>query len=266
MGCVLRAEWTKARTSPGMSSLLATMVVVTVALSAAVAATADPLPGADLPKLGLTGVQLGQAVVAVFGVLVMGEEYATGLVTVTVTAVPHRAMVLAAKAAVVIGLVAAAATVAVAGCVLVGWLLVPTGAGVPTGALSSAAAGLHAEVPVPAAPSPDAVAVRPAVGSVLYLVLIGLLSLGVATSVRSSAVGVGIVLALLYVLPIVTAVVADPTWQRHLRQLGPASVGLAVQASTADPEIGPWTGLGILVLWAVGALLAAAILLARRDV
>ncbi|EFC85380.1 ABC transporter permease [Parafrankia sp. EUN1f] len=233
----LRAEWTKACTSPGLPALLATMVVSMVALSAAVAAATDPLPGTDLPKLGLTGVLLGQAVVAVFGALVMGDEYATGLVTVTLTAVPRRSRVLAAKAVVVAGVLAAAATIAVAGSVLVARLLLPA----------------------------DVVAARPAVGSVLYLVLIGLLSLGIVTCVRSSAAGVGAVLALLYVLPIVTAAVADPAWQRHLRQIGPASAGLAVQATGADLDIGPWKGLGVLALWAAGALLAGAALLERRD-
>ena len=44
----------------------------------------------------------------------------------------------------------------------------------------------------------------------LYLVLIALLSLGVATAVRDSAAAVGIVLGLLYLFPVLAAVVTDP--------------------------------------------------------
>ncbi|WP_198533346.1 hypothetical protein [Streptomyces sp. AcH 505] len=44
-------------------------------------------------------------------------------------------------------------------------------------------------------------------GSVLHLVLIGLLSLGTALAVRSSATAVGILLGLLFVFPILAQVV-----------------------------------------------------------
>ncbi|OHV37704.1 MULTISPECIES: hypothetical protein [Pseudofrankia] len=233
----VRAEWTKLRTSPGTLALLAAVVAGTVAVSAVAAGFSDPLPGADLPRLSLTGVQLGQAVVAVLAVLAVGDEYASGLAVVTFTAMPRRSRVLAAKAAVVAAVVAAAAAVAVAGSVAAGRFLLPA----------------------------HTLAARPAVGSVLYLVLIGLLSLGIAAAVRSPAAGMGTVLALLYALPIVNAAVADPAWQRRLQRIEPASAGLAVQATSGDLAIGPWKGLGVLALWALGALLAAAVLLERRD-
>ena len=44
----------------------------------------------------------------------------------------------------------------------------------------------------------DGPVLRAACGSVLYLALIALLSLGVATAVRDSAVAIGLVLGLLY--------------------------------------------------------------------
>lgn len=237
MRFALHAEWTKLRTSPGTLPLLVAVVAGTVGLSAAAAACSGPGCGADLPKLSLTGVQLGQAVVSILAVLVMGNEYSSGVIRVTLTAVPRRSRVLAAKAMVVAGVVAVAAAVAVAGSLLVGRLLLP----------------VHDLV------------LRPAVGSVLYLVLVGLLSLGTATAVRNPAAAIGVVLALLYAVPIVTGVVTDPAWQKHLQQIGPASAGLAVQATTGDLVIGPWKGLGVLALWAIGALLAGAAVLNRRD-
>jgi ABC-2 type transport system permease protein len=85
--------------------------------------------------------------------------------------------------------------------------------------------------------------------------------------VRNPAAGIGIVLGLVYVFPIVTQVVTDPDWQRHLRQITPMNAGLAIQ-STVDIEalpIGPWQGLGVLALWALAALLAGGLLLERRD-
>ena len=57
----------------------------------------------------------------------------------------------------------------------------------------------------------DGPVLRAAAGSVLYLALIALLSLGIATAVRDSAAAIGVVLGLLYLFPIVAAVVTDPT-------------------------------------------------------
>jgi ABC-2 type transport system permease protein len=233
----LHAEWTKLRTSPGTLALLVGVIAGTVGVSAIAAACSGPGCGTDLPRLSLTGVQLGQAVVAVLAVLVMGNEYSSGMVRVTLTAVPRRGRVLAAKAAVVAAVSAVAATIAVTGSLSVGRFLLPA----------------HPLV------------LRPAVGSVLYLVLIGLLSLGTATAVRNPAAAIGVVLALLYALPIITAVVTDPGWQKHLRQIEPASAGLAVQATTGDVAIGPWHGLGVLALWTLGALLAGGAVLISRD-
>jgi ABC-2 type transport system permease protein len=232
MRSVLHAEWTKLRTSPGTIGLLTAVVVTTIAGSVAAAATCTS--GACGPDL--TGVQVGQAVVAILAVLVIGNEYSTGMVRVTLTASPRRTRVLAAKAVVVTGVVAATAVLAVLGCLAAGRFMLPA----------------HEFV------------LRPAVGSVLYLVLVGLLSLGTATAVRNPAAAIGIVLGLIYVFPVVTLAVTDPGWQKHLRQIGPMSAGLAAQA-TAGAPIGPWKGLGVLALWALTALLAGGLLFERRD-
>jgi len=235
----LHAEWTKLRTSPGTMWLLLAVVVTTVAVS--VLAVAD-CGCVDQIKVSLTGVQLGQAAVAILAVLSVGGEYGTGMVRVSLAAIPRRAALLAAKAAVVTGVVSVTAIVAV---------------------LASLAA---AQLVVSGDLLTDSV-LRPAAGSVLYLVLIGLLSLGVATAVRNSAAAIGIVLGLLYVLPIVALAFRDEDWQRHLQQVGPMSAGLAIQATVGldDLPIGPWAGLGVLAAWAAGALLTGGALLAVRD-
>ena len=98
---------------------------------------------------------------------------------------------------------------------------------------------------------------RAAVGSVLYLVLIALLSLGVATAIRDTAVSIGVVLGLLYLPPILAQAVTDPL-RRHLQQIAPMTAGLAIQATTNlhSLPITPWAGLGVLAAWATAALLA----------
>jgi ABC-2 type transport system permease protein len=211
----LHAEWTKLATSPGTLVLLCLVVAGTIGIGA-ISATCSPgdspgTCGPDLPRLSLTGVQLGQVVVAILAVLAMGNEYSSGVITVTLTAIPRRGRVLVAKAGIVAAMVVVASTVAVAGSLLVGRLMLPG----------------------------YALTLRPAVGSVLYLVLIGLLSLGVVAAIRNSAGAIGVVLALMYAFPIATAVVTDQAWHKRLQQIGPVSAGLAVQSTTGDAAIGP---------------------------
>jgi ABC-2 type transport system permease protein len=106
-----------------------------------------------------------------------------------------------------------------------------------------------------------------AAGSVLYLGLIALLSLGVAAIVRESGFAIGVVLGLLYLFPILAGVVTNPDWERHLQQMGPMNAGLAIQATVGvrNLPLSPWAGLGVLAAWAAGALLAGGLVLQLRD-
>jgi ABC-2 type transport system permease protein len=254
----LHAEWTKLRTVSGPSWLLLAIVMLTVAVStAAVGATSCPA-GMQCPvdptKLSLTGIQFGQAVVAMLAVLAICNEYSTGMIRITFAAMPRRSAVLAAKAIIVGGLVLLAGAIAVLGSVLAGHLILP-------GHGFTAAHGFH---PVWLAYGPT---LRAAVGSVLYLVLIALLCLGIAAIVRDSAVSIGAVLAVLYLFPIIIAFVGNVDWQHRLQRWTPTSAGLAVQATTGvrGLPISPWDGLGVLAIWAGVALLAGGIMLKLRD-
>jgi ABC-2 type transport system permease protein len=257
MRLAVYAEWTKLRTVAGSGWLLVGAAAVTIAMSAA-AAGAMSCSGVgctvDAPRISLTGVQLGQAVVAVLAVLTVGGEYSTGLIRTTLTAMPRRGVVLAAKAVTVTGLVLMAGTVAVAGSLLAGRIILP-------------GHGFTAAHGYPPLSLMDGPTLRAAAGSVLYLGLVGLLSLGIATVVRDPAPAVGLVLALLYMFPILIHVVTDPRWVRRLQQWSPSNAGLAVQATrNLDTlPIGPWAGLGVLAAWAAAALLAGGLLLRLRD-
>ena len=229
-------------------------VAATYQCSGGPAACAPAVTGADPAKISLTGVYLGQVIVALLAVLAVGGEYGTGMIRVTLAATPRRLTMLAAKMAVVTGWTLAASVVAVAGSLLAGWLILP-GRGL------SAANGYV--VPSLA----NGADLRAFGGSVLYLVLIALLALGVTTAVRDSAVAIGLVLGLLYLFPIVSAVIPSHTWSRHLEQIAPMTAGLYIEATVglAALPLTPWQGLGVLALWAVGALLLGAAVLRLRD-
>ena len=253
----LHAEWTKLRSEGGTGWLLLGAIAAMAAVSVvALSAVKYRAGGADVDtiKLSLTGIELGQAVVAILGVLAISGEYSSGMIRVTLAAMPRRPAVLAAKASVVTAVVLAAGTIAVLGCLLVGRLMLPGNGFTAT----------HGYAALSLADGPT---LRAAVGSVLYLVLIALLSLGIATIVRDAATAIGVVLGLLYLFPIITALVSNPHWQRHLQQIGPMSAGLAVQATSnlRSLPIGPWAGLCVLAAWAGGALFAGGVMLKLRD-
>lgn len=237
---VLHAEWTKVRTVSGTAWLLLGVVTLTVLLGAL--AAGSMFSGADPAKSVLMGVTLSQAIVVVLAVAMVSGEYGTGMIRITLTAVPRRLNVLAAKGIVVTCLTLAAALVAVVASLAAGGLVMDD---------LRLTAGM----------------VRAAAGSVLYLGLIALLSLGVAAVVRDAAAAVGVVLGLLYLTPIVTTLVSDPVWHDRLQKLSPMTAGLAVQATInmADEPIGPWQGLGVLGLWAAAALLLGGLTLRLRD-
>jgi len=253
----VHAEWTKLRTVSSTGWLLLTVVVVTVGFSALqiVVVKCPASCSDDTTKLSLAGVLVGQAVVAVLAVLMMAGEYSSGMIRVTLTAVPRRVTALAAKAIVLAGVVLAAGAVAVAGSVLAGRYILP-GNGF-TGANGSLSLSLGAGPTL-----------RAAAGSVLYLALVALLSLGLSAAVRDSGASIALLLGLLYIVPLLVQIgILDPRWERRFEQWGPMNAGLAIQA-TRDLKtlpIGPWPGLGVLALWAAGGLLLGGLMLSLRD-
>jgi ABC-2 type transport system permease protein len=253
----LHAEWTKLRTLPGTPWLLAAIIVLTVAVStAAAAAVTCPSGGCrvDPAKLSLTGIDLGQAVVAILAVVAISSEYSTGMIRTTITAMPRRTTALAAKAAIVTGLVLAAGTIAVLGSLLAGRLILSGHGFTPA----------HSYPPLSLGDGP---VLRAAAGSVLYLALIALLSLGIATIIRDSGAAIGTVLGLLYLSSIIAAVVNSPHWHNGIERYAPMNAGLAIQATTGLRRlpISPWAGLGVLAAWAAAALLTGGLLLRLRD-
>jgi ABC-2 type transport system permease protein len=253
----LRAEWTKLLTLPGTPWLLAAFVTLTVAVSTvATAAVTCPAGGCtvDPARTSLTGIYLGQALAAVLGVLVIGSEYSTSMIRTTFTAMPRRTTVLAAKAVNVAGLLLAAGAVAVAGSLLAGRILL-------------AGHGITPAHGYPALTLADGPVLRAAAGSVLYLTLIALLSLGTATIIRDPAPAIGTVLGLLYLDPIIAAVLHNTHWHNAIQRYAPMSAGLAIQATTNlhGLPISPWGGLGVLAAWAGAALLTGGLLLRLRD-
>jgi ABC-2 type transport system permease protein len=251
----LRAEWTKFRTVTGPAWLLAGVVAVTVAVGVAAASAAhcqSATCGIDPATVSFTGIDPGQAVAAVAGVLAIGNEYSTGMIKLSLTAMPQRLTWFFAKATVLTAPVLTASALAVAGAALAGRLILPGHGFTPAHGYASLT---------------TATDLRSAVGAVLYLTLIALLSLGLAAAVRDSAAAIGLMLGVLYLFPLAANLISNPPLARHLDQIGPLPAGLDAQATIGlkGLPLTPWQGLGVVALWTAGALLLGALVLKIRD-
>jgi ABC-2 type transport system permease protein len=257
----VRAEATKLWTLTGVRWLAVATVAALVVVGPAVAATLDADRcrvdadcGVDPVRASLAGVWVAQVAVAVLGVVAMSTEYEPPQIRTTLAAVPRRLEVLGAKLAVVAALVAAAGTVGTLGA-LVGGRLVVSRSG-----FAAAAGGAGVSLG-------DAATVRAAVGTACYLALVAVLALGLATVLRDAAVGVVSVLGLLFLFPILAAVITDPVWQHRLQRYAPMDAGLAVQSTRGLDHlaIGPWAGLAVLAGYAAASLAAGAAAFRWRD-
>lgn len=242
----IRAEWAKSWSDPGTAWLLAGVVVSTVSVGVLVAAASRcPAAGCvtDPAKTSLAGVYLGQALATLVGVLAIGGEYGTGMIRVTLTAMPRRDTMLIAKALVLTCQLLVASALAAGGSMLAGWLILP-------GHWFGGAEW------------------RASFCAMVYLTLIAALSLGVTTVMRDSAAAAGTVLGLLFLFPVAASLVSDRTLERHLEQISPLLAGMDSQAVSGlrNLPLSPWQGLGVVALWAVGALLLGGVLLRLRDV
>jgi ABC-2 type transport system permease protein len=257
---VLRSEFTKLRSVRSTYWTLFAAVLFTVGLGAIGALVGPPhFHASDRltfngARLSLAGVNLAQIAVGVLGVLIITSEYGTGMIRSTLSAVPQRRLVLAAKGVVF-------ATVA-----LVVGLLASFAAFFLTQAILS---GQHPAVflgrPLQASISDPGV-FRAVAGAGLYLAVLGLLGLGLGTIIRASAGAISALFGLLFVLPIFSAAALPTSWQNTINPYLPFSAGSDIfKVHTGSGDLSPWGGFGVFCIYAAVALLIASVVVTRRD-
>ncbi|NRQ38996.1 ABC transporter permease subunit [Nonomuraea sp. NN258] len=252
---VLAAEWVKVR------SLRSSVVTLAIGLGAVLLGVAiawsaigmyDSAPpakraSARIEDLAEVVSMVPQLCLGVLGVLSFSGEYGTGLIRSSLTAVPRRWPVLAAKAtvvgglALVVGLVVEFVTFFVTTAMLTGRYPVATFA---------------ERWPMLVVTS-------------LSVVVFGLLGVGLGTILRSVAGSVSVLIGLVYVLPIVFANLPEP-WNLRLNSLMIGALireitGVSVANSVFGGMLAPVPAALVLAAYAVVPLLAGAWLLRRRD-
>jgi hypothetical protein len=117
----------------------------------------------------------------------------------------------------------------------------------------------------PAVSLTDPGVARIIVGAPLYLTVAGICAIAIGALLRSTAAGVTAVVGLFFVLPSVIA--AMPARIAKLSEYLPSNAGGALARLATSPHaLAPWTGFGLLCLYAIVLVAAAAWALHRRDV
>ncbi|MFC1415093.1 ABC transporter permease [Streptacidiphilus cavernicola] len=249
LSAAANAEWVKIRTVRGPRWSLLAGFLATVVLGAVVCffinrnfQNVDVKGPFEPVRTAFGGLVLGQLAMVVLGVTVIGGEYGSGMIRLSLTAVPRRGVFYAAKAAVL-----AAVTL------VLGLVTAVTAFFVGQAMLGSHGVSLG-----------DPGVLRAVLGGAFYFVMIALISLGVATALRRQTLALGILIPLFFLVSgILQAIPGVDTVTQYL----PDQAGqrfLQIHHQTKD-AFGPWVGLLITVLWTAAALLGGWLVLRRHD-
>ncbi len=250
---VVRSEWTKIRSVASTVWTLSLAVVVTIALGMLISALSkndfdrmsrnDRL-SFDPTFISFAGMSLGQLAMIVFGVLVVSNEYSTGMIRTSLAAVPQRATFLISKIAVATGLA----------------LVVGLVTSFVTFFLGQAMLGEHK------ASIGDTGVLRAVIGGGIYMTLIAMFSMGVAAMLRSPMLSLGILMPFFFLISnILGNVPATKKIGRFLPDQAGSKIMQVVAPIDDDTPYGPWGGLGIMALWVLAALIGGYVLLKKRD-
>jgi ABC-2 type transport system permease protein len=249
----VRSEFTKIRSTRSTYWTLLALVVITISFGALASAGAAHNvkqlgPDFDATQRSLFGLYFGQLVIAVLGVLTITSEYATGMIRTSLTAMPRRGRLFAAKA------------VVFAAVALVVGLITSFGAFFIGQALMSGA-HINATLSQPHV-------LRAVVGGALFLAACGMLAFGIGAILRHTAGAITASIVLLFVISLLIDALPQ-SWQVHVDKWVPAVAGSqiwAVKPATGSPPMfAPWTGFAVFCGYAVIALIAGLILIRRRD-
>ena len=255
---VVRSEWIKFRTLRSTIWTLAITLVLMVGIVGLLSAVGAPQPGqgggnGSSIVVITVATTLAQLAVTILGVLVITGEYSTGMIRSTLTAVPRRLPALWAK-----------------GVVLAVSIFVVSGVAV---AISLAVMAL---ILGPKGQAPDlgnSDTVRVLAGVPLYLTAIALFAFAIGALLRHSAAALATVLGMLLVVQNLLMFPWKPF--QLINPFMPGTAGSEIFMPQAQIDLmtrgavgtvlSPWQGFGVLLVWVVVLLSAAAVLLRRRN-
>src|ERR1700728_846455 len=301
----IASEFTKLRSVRSTYWTLGALFIVSVGLAVAITAgTAANMVNNPQNKAGFDATQtslgaffeIGQLIIAVIGAMVITSEYSTGMIRTSLTAQPRRGVVYAAKAiaftsvTLVISIVTSFVAFFVGQAMLSGkgvaaslfhTVTIPAnamvncigggvGKAVPDGnGPGPGPCGGHLTVTFSGADVITASTVLTAIiGTALFVTIVALIAFGVGSIVRHTAGTIAIVIALMFIVPILEHTLPDD-WHNDIMRFLPDAANQVVSLTIASNGPGhlwsAWPQLGVTALWAVALVGVGAYLFRKRD-
>ncbi|NUU27861.1 ABC transporter permease subunit [Curtobacterium albidum] len=261
---MVQSEWIKLRSLRSTVWSVLLLVLPSVGIGTLVASLANSGGGevtgdaarAALVQYSTAGSTVSVLIAAVVGALSVTGEYGTGMIRSTFTAVPRRWMALVAK-----------------GLVLAALLFIATAVGVWATAFLVLPIADANQVNA----SLDVSVAMPLLGASVYLTLIGLLAFAVGILLRSTAAAIATVLGVILVAPVLVQLVqgfTNAAWLGTVQNLLPQNAGQQLMrfgtTSTAGWHdgvltLGGWSGFAVLLGWVAVTMIAALMVVEKRD-
>jgi ABC-2 type transport system permease protein len=281
----LASEFTKLRSVRSTYWTLGALFIVSVGLGIAITAgTAADFANNPGNKAGFDATQaslgaffeIGQLIIAVLGAMVITSEYSTGMVRTSLTAQPRRGVVYAAKAIVFTAVTLVISFVTAFIAFFVGQAIYSS---------KGVSASLFHTVTIPANANVNcnpngctatfsgtdvitASAVLTAiVGTALFVTIVALIAFGVGSIVRHTAGAIAIVIALLFIVPILEQTLPDD-WRWDIMRFLPDAATRVISVTVGGTNIHLWSAwpqLGVTALWAAVLVGIGAYLFRKRD-
>jgi ABC-2 type transport system permease protein len=253
----ISSEFTKIRSVRSTWWTLLVLVVISVGIGAAISAgvaanwshtSASDRATFDATQISVAGLFfLGQLVIVVFGAIVLTAEYSTGMIRTSLTAMPRRVTLFAAKA-IVFALVALVVTIVTA---FVAFFL---GQAILTSTHESATLS-----------QPNVL--RAVIGGALYVTLCGLFAFAAGAIFRHTAATITSVIGLLFVIPILAHLLPS-NWYDDIARWLPSSTGDAISVVVGpgpDHLFSPWGQFAVFAIYTAVLLAVGGILFRKRD-
>ena len=253
----LRSEFTKIRSVRStwwtLLVLLAVSIGIGAAISAGTAASWSHTSQADRATFDATQASiagllfLGQLVIVVLGAIVLTSEYSTGMIRTSLTAMPRRVTIYAAKVTVF----AAVALVVTMMAAFVAFFLGQT-----------LLASTHESATLS---QPNVL--RAIIGTALYVTLCGLFAFAAGAIMRHTAAAITSVIGLLFVIPILANLLPS-SWFQDLERWLPDAAGRAISATVGGQDqhlFSPWSQFAVFAVYTAILLVVGAVLFRKRD-
>jgi ABC-2 type transport system permease protein len=286
----IASEFTKLRSVRSTYWTLAALLIVSIGIGAAIAAGSaadlhsNPQDKAmfDATQVSLFAFfELGQLIIAVIGAMAITSEYSTGMVRTSLTALPRRGVVYAAKAIVLTGVTLVVSMVTSFIAFFLGQaILASTGVGasilgttsVPTNAnMSPGSAGPNGPPNVTFSGTtliPSSTVLTAIIGTALFVTVVAVIAFGLGAIIRHTAGAITTVIGVMFIVPIIIQILPH-TWRWDLMRFMPDAAGRVISVTVSgggnEHLWSAWPQFIVTAIYAVVLLGVGGYLFRKRD-